>query len=171
MDKEKLARLKELAEYATPGPWKLQYAGLCARWLVNMEGDHVIDGMVNPREGGFIAAANPATILDLIAEIERLEKEAAWLAGLVAEQCKGEISVERIREAAKMLSRDKISWWDQMVALDKSGKVKGSLTIRALVTNDNEVHLFVDAHEMPEDMARKSCQYVLEKLYEKGTAQ
>lgn len=86
--KDKIAKLKELAGNATQGEWtankryiKSQYAHILALTQGNcdavMNRMECIDAYDNAE---FIASANPATILELIAEIEALEKEADWLA-------------------------------------------------------------------------------------------
>lgn len=48
----------------------------------------------------------------------------------------------------------------------KSGKVKGFMTIHALLTKDNEIHVFPDAENMPKDVAIKACQLAISSLYE-----
>ena len=81
MNKEQIARLKELAEKATPGKWK-------------NPGRQYIVSDIDPSEPiicdvignnfrfdiAYIAAANPQVILELIAENERLERQVNWLA-------------------------------------------------------------------------------------------
>lgn len=81
---ERIDRLEELAEKATQGEW-------------NVSNDHFLIGDVNKllianslcetrgqvqskANALFIAAANPAMIQEMIAEMRRLEKEADWLA-------------------------------------------------------------------------------------------
>lgn len=81
---ELLAELKERAEAATPGPWKvhtLEVQNPCsvltrtASWIVLSDGENLPladrKGVSNNRH---IAAANPATVLALVAEIERLKQ-------------------------------------------------------------------------------------------------
>ena len=72
-----LAALRQLAEKATPGPWQ----HCSGHWVY---ADRLFIAMVDDsergaHEGAFIAAANPATILALLAELEsdRRELEAA----------------------------------------------------------------------------------------------
>ena len=68
MDKAQLMRLKELAhdmfDYLYDKEWE----------------DMIFRGGVSRRQAAYIMAADPKLIVDLIAENERLEKEATWLA-------------------------------------------------------------------------------------------
>lgn len=111
MDKSELARLKELAEKATPGEWRADryvilspkghtlgrtYA-ISENCIQRME---VVDSYDN---AAFIAAANPQTVLALIDDLvktrdalahcrnknSQLEKEADWLAEKASECAKG----------------------------------------------------------------------------------
>lgn len=83
MDKSELTRLKELAENATPGEWVAdRYMVLSpkrhnlARTYTHSDGNiDRLEPMDKHDNAAFIAAANPATILAMIAEIERLEKK------------------------------------------------------------------------------------------------
>lgn len=80
------AELKRLAEAATPGPWK-HYTQTCGHKTVIGAGPHMLELCVadcddegltkaqNAANGAFIAAANPVTVLDLLAENERLRHE------------------------------------------------------------------------------------------------
>ena len=82
MDKAQLVRLKERAEKATPGEWQHCFArGRWDGWIIDEQNRDILKEVSNFRENAaFIAAANPATVLALIAEIEQLDKEADWLA-------------------------------------------------------------------------------------------
>ncbi|MBD1602355.1 ead/Ea22-like family protein [Pseudomonas typographi] len=78
------AELKRLAEAATPGPWSARTDDLC--YAVTALGRfRIIVGSApadDPEPDAlFIAAANPATILALIAEIEQLSAQVATLQG------------------------------------------------------------------------------------------
>lgn len=72
--KTKIEELKRLAEAATPGPW---FAAISS----NMNNSvHVSMGIIcdtgkNIDDAAFIAAANPAAVLELIAEVERVTKQ------------------------------------------------------------------------------------------------
>lgn len=73
-----LARLKELAEAATPGPWRaVDYerdpAGSPAR--LNDEGFRTVRRHASTCEWDYIAACDPTTILALIAETAGLQRE------------------------------------------------------------------------------------------------
>lgn len=69
MNKERINRLKELAEKATPGPW--WFGGLFSFYA----DDTALGTVQQFCDGRYITAANPQAILELIAELERLEKE------------------------------------------------------------------------------------------------
>lgn len=85
-----LTRLRELAEKASPGPW-FHTGGTHIR---EKSGSNYVCDSYGEKDRDFIEAANPATILALLDEIEslqhtlatcrdkcrRLEKEADWLA-------------------------------------------------------------------------------------------
>lgn len=86
IDKEKL---KALAEAATPGPWRY---GKNADDVVadhpaghaddphgiDYYGGHLVAESIAASNRAFIAAANPAAVLALIAENERLHKLISW---------------------------------------------------------------------------------------------
>lgn len=86
IDKEDLRRL---AQAATPGPWKVVKDH---RWPGVHGGDVILGGsfcdysVPDDEDEAFIAAANPATVIELLDEIERLrtENEAVWLDGYKA---------------------------------------------------------------------------------------
>lgn len=73
-----ITELKELAEKATPGPWKhrngrifqLDYEALT---IANVA--RAFDGDYSPANGELLAAANPAAILELIAKLEDAQGE------------------------------------------------------------------------------------------------
>lgn len=72
MTQEQIEELKRLAEAATPGPWDV------AVWTCGVRGCEVKRGIdrigcdLHFPNAEFIAAANPAAVLELIAEMERL---------------------------------------------------------------------------------------------------
>jgi len=63
--------LKALAEAATPGPWQLVSEGI--RRIESASEFVCESGGMEDQDAAFIAAANPATILALLAEIHSLE--------------------------------------------------------------------------------------------------
>lgn len=79
------SKLKQLAEAATPGPWdrsdgnevSISYEGDEAYWSWENAGPAQLHGTgTQPlADADFIAAANPAAVLALIAENEELRKE------------------------------------------------------------------------------------------------
>jgi hypothetical protein len=117
-----LTRLKELAQAATPGPWEaLPHGGFYPTMhtpqikavdgsvifspscdVGTMRNPEIVPGKdLNEANGLFIAAANPAAVLELIERLERAE--AMLLPGLV--EIRGEFSDEDLeafkREWAK----------------------------------------------------------------------
>ena len=73
-----LDALEALAKGATPGPWEaarndsLQPANALDVW--GRAGSNLVASDVEADDGRFIAAASPDVVLDLIAEVRRLEK-------------------------------------------------------------------------------------------------
>ena len=87
MTDAELSELERLAKEATPGPWPqgkedkefVLYNGtfICGCNSAIMRNGDVIDGKTNAR---YIAAANPAAILELIAELRQARKDACeWI--------------------------------------------------------------------------------------------
>lgn len=70
MTNENLNKLEELAKNAPPGPWTLE--GINPATIDPIYGRVGI--RINARAGLFVAAATPAVILELIAEIRRLRQ-------------------------------------------------------------------------------------------------
>lgn len=116
--KDKITRLKELIAGIRIGDWIVSnfnpnlvitgdgsfYAG------IQSESNNTFSA-VNKRTAEYIASANPATILELIAEIEALEKEVDWLAAQRACQhikdgCQCGIDKEYRREEARKAVRE-----------------------------------------------------------------
>lgn len=99
MTDAELSELERLAKEATPGPWPqgkedkefVLYNGtfICGCNSAIMRNGDVIDGKTNAR---YIAAANPAAILELIAELRQTRKERDWLAITLAEHCNEQAS-------------------------------------------------------------------------------
>lgn len=101
-----LAKLEELAKAATPGSWAMVPAGnrpeiMCgyrSGWgsltIARVESIQFL------QDAKFIAAANPATVLDLLAEIKRLNQEVASVFNKSAETVGNlKAEIERLREA------------------------------------------------------------------------
>ncbi len=92
MTNDQASKLKELALAATPGPWKwiMGFGGwksLIRGAEKDIEVNRVLyvrnDGLAGMRhaDGDYIAAANPTTILDLLAERESLRARVEELEG------------------------------------------------------------------------------------------
>jgi hypothetical protein len=75
----KLSELKAAAMSATPGPWfrsSMQFNGITteAKFITQGNKPHVASTS-EKRDAIFIAAANPATVLELLAELEAKDRE------------------------------------------------------------------------------------------------
>lgn len=83
MDKdfwEKVCALNELAGKATQGEWVSDGHG-----NIDSTKRFYLAENLTREDADYIAAANPEMILEMIAEMRRLEKEAGWLADKLAE--------------------------------------------------------------------------------------
>lgn len=87
-----IGELRKLAEAATPGPWaawkmmsrnaygvvarhaQMAAVDVCGTWDSDGGDEHCVNGMIN---SAYIAAANPATIIALCDEVERLRARVA----------------------------------------------------------------------------------------------
>ena len=99
MTQEQINELRKLAEAATPGPWNTSPGG-CGiigpdkQWLGGMNDwvcEYSEEMTQSENNAAFIAAANPAAILDMIAEVESLRDQVNGLTG----------SLERAEKALK----------------------------------------------------------------------
>ena len=75
-----IEELKRLAEAATPGPWS-DYAGVLRE--CNNSGKPIAT-IYRAFNSQYIAAANPAAVLELIAEVDRLRDEVNGMTGTLA---------------------------------------------------------------------------------------
>ncbi|HGM6804896.1 TPA: ead/Ea22-like family protein [Serratia marcescens] len=89
---DKFSELKAAAMAATPGPWEINRAG---NTIVSNQSHPVAtlsdafhrqlaDGGVG-KDAEFIASANPATVLELLAELEAKDKRIAELGGVCSD--------------------------------------------------------------------------------------
>ncbi len=97
MTNEQLAKIKEAAEKATPGPWETsgvrsRFPNVDSLWI-NINGERVIgllcgsdkDYALSFRDQHHIAASNPKAVLDLIARLEAAEAELKTTKEIIAE--------------------------------------------------------------------------------------
>ena len=100
MTDAELDALEAAAKAATPGPWETDYR---QRYVFAANGVNVCEirgygelihmvpeceAVEQMRSNGiYIAAANPAAVLDLIAELRQARAERAWLAAMLSEAC------------------------------------------------------------------------------------
>ncbi|HGE6660252.1 TPA: ead/Ea22-like family protein [Serratia marcescens] len=99
---DKFSELKAAAMAATPGPWfrsSVQFNGITTEATFITQGNkpHVANTS-EKRDAIFIAAANPAAILALLAELEAKDKRIAELSRLLAH------NIERSEEVEKRLA-------------------------------------------------------------------
>jgi hypothetical protein len=83
-------KLKALALAATPGPWFAQTVAGYRGNLFDVRAKYqrgVAGGIGDPNDAAYIAATNPATVLELIAEVERLRADAARLDFMITDEC------------------------------------------------------------------------------------
>ena len=77
MTRDEMQELRRLAEGATPGPWKAALNGTDeSGWVQDANSDSMTvgyEGEMAAKDVRYIAAANPAVVLALIARIEELE--------------------------------------------------------------------------------------------------
>ena len=79
MNTEQIKELRKLAEDATPGPWAKR--GYVPGIGCGVDGVTAVAHHTNSADSAYIAAANPAAILALIAEIDSLRDEVNGLTG------------------------------------------------------------------------------------------
>lgn len=108
--------LKRLAEAAYPGPWYLENG-------MNQVRDNADDfvcetGEDEPINSAFIAAANPAAVLALIAENERLHKLVSWQAG-----ASNEVTISAGQLMKHMDERDQLKAENEALRREREGKV------------------------------------------------
>lgn len=103
-----LDHLESLAKAATPGPWDY---GACEVFLKGTDFWPVIATCRNEDDLAFIAAANPAVVLELIAELRRVsdmvrkEREARnWLATMLGEYGKEDGSAQEWLDEARRIA-------------------------------------------------------------------
>lgn len=113
-----LNELKELARNATPGPWEAGDDDISGKKNIyaRQEDDHSIHDWHIAKvtyagtedDARYIAAANPKTILDLIAEIERLQArdstQSVSLCGYKEIEVDINCQLERIKKEADWLA-------------------------------------------------------------------
>lgn len=75
------SELKKLAEYATPGPWVALHpnAGQRGSEVASGGGLNQVCADLGPSNALYIAAANPAAVLALLADVEALRSQVAAL--------------------------------------------------------------------------------------------
>lgn len=84
MTNTELDELESKAKAATPGPWQHPGRALVASRM--SEDQPLVCNCISqkfaqaPKDATYIAAANPAVILELIAELQQARKERDWLA-------------------------------------------------------------------------------------------
>lgn len=97
---ESLLARRALAEEATPGPWESDHFSSVAHslYVESNIGIFVCDS-IEDRDAAFITANSPDVVMDdideilrLRAQVERLEKEADWLALVLANAGCGDLS-------------------------------------------------------------------------------
>lgn len=124
------SELKRLAEEATPGPWKAQHpnAGQRGSEVADASGLNQICADLGPTHALYIAAANPAAVLSLIADLvsrdqtirllnSSAEEVERILDGVIVERDQLKAENERLQqfEAAYTEWSDKTDWVQETV--------------------------------------------------------
>lgn len=118
-----IERLKQLAQAASPGPWTItEHAPefdfeASYSIAIGEDDDAICDQSYYPsapnriEDARFIAAANPATVLELITELERCRESATRQAGeRIVSALEAMIPAIRGEETAQFL-RDLVAEW------------------------------------------------------------
>lgn len=137
-----IEELKRLAEAATPGPWFR--SGDHAMKDLGKYSTHIADCMGNDGDAAFVAAANPASVLELIDRIAALEAEIADQRNIAFAAQK---EAARLADLEKELRRDaeRYRWLrDQRIRTIKT----------SIVVRDNQSHLAYDKLDSMIDAAR-----------------
>lgn len=137
---EALLARRALAEKATPGPWKKRIAllrGYVVDAIWDCNGDLIADTERSPlrcdeeSNAAYIAASDPATvmadideILRLRADVERLEKEANWLATRLANALIDPILIDDLQALSNGLPHPPTPEMLRETARKAVGKVK-----------------------------------------------
>lgn len=85
MTDTELSSLEAAARAATPGPWDTKEGPDFSEILANSKNIALVGSQ--HKDAAYIAAANPAVVLELIAELRQTRKERDWLAITLAEHC------------------------------------------------------------------------------------
>jgi hypothetical protein len=73
-----LDRLERLAKAATPGPWELGDGGWGV-YVTTADGTEVVSReWTGPQDAAHIAASDPATVLELIAELRKYRQAPGY---------------------------------------------------------------------------------------------
>ena len=83
MTDAELKALEAAAKAATPGPWVVDSLDGCSVFYHDAEGIHHLIACcydAQSKDAAYIAAANPAAVLELIAELRQAKAEKDWLA-------------------------------------------------------------------------------------------
>ena len=98
---ERIDRLEALADYANNKHTQQMWLGtpFCSISIEEFKGDQCIafTPLSQAKKDNFIAAANPALIMEMIAELRSLEKEADYLAKTFA----GNMKIQGIKDGLR----------------------------------------------------------------------
>ncbi len=105
------AKLRELAQNATPGPWYTSAPSEHAVWYDIKDGRYLIadtsSGFTDDGNAEYIAAANPATVLALLDELDVMSEYLNDAAQCIARQSQTIRRLQDIEAAARNLAKVK----------------------------------------------------------------
>lgn len=136
------AELKRLAEAATKGPWSYDGSYVCPARVEGgttyVETWRSVADCAQPENTKFIAAANPAAVLVMIAEITRLYNREYDLACLADSRHAIMIDLENQRDLLRKVLVDVREalgreYWDQYAGLDETRDILDAALGKELV--------------------------------------
>ncbi len=176
-----LATLRRMAEAATPGPWHFHQDDGTALDISEVciprpeeDVDLSIASLLEDRDGAFIAAANPATVLALLDRLERAERElevamaphsdcvesgeraGAQIDDLKSRAERAEAAIERVRAVHGQHPR-----WP-----DKCGGCDGYYPCPTLATMEGDLEKLTQLAETTTAVERRDLTIALNTVYD-----
>ena len=162
-----IEELKRLAEAATPGPWSHREYVAGIGDGVDSDMFHVADDM-NTEDAIYVAAANPAAVLELIDYVQSLESTLRSASDDLKKAQDGEIAALRQRDEARQNDYHAMAWLaDCRFAVGDDGKRMLPEFVEHLKDlkrqRDELLAALKDARELVEDWGAYAPKYMQEK--------